>query len=291
VAPLSLPRPIGFVFGGGGSLGAMQAGMLRAVYETDLRPDLVVGTSVGALNGALLADDPAHAVERLSALWPSVRREQVFPGKRWKQFATLRSARTFVFDSGALADFAARHLRADTFDQLQLPFGAVAVDATTADPVVLTSGLVVPAIVASTAIPGVYPPVWRNGRTLYDGGLVANVPMRQALALGARSLVVFDCSYPGRSWDPPDTMAEVLAWVLTVSARQQAALELPSVVKEVPVIYLPGPPLRRISPLDFTHTNELMEEAYEASQRFLTGLHVDGNGLYGSLYSPTTQVM
>jgi NTE family protein len=150
--------------------------------------------------------------------------------------------------------------------------------------------LVVPAIVASTAIPGVYPPVWRNGRTLYDGGLVANVPMRQAMALGARSLVVFDCSYPGRSWDLPETMAEVLAWVLTVSARQQAALELPAIAQEVPVVYLPGPALRRISPLDFSHTEELMREAYEASHDFLAGLRVDGNGLYGSLYSPRTQV-
>ena len=287
---MELPGPVGFVLGGGGSLGAMQAGMLRAAYEAGLRPDIVVGTSVGALNGALLADDPDNAVERLSALWPTVRKEHVFPGKRWKQFATLRSSRTFVFDSSALADFATQHLRADTFAQLRLPFGAVAVDAETAEPVVLTTGLVVPAIVASTAIPGVYPPVWHNGRTLYDGGLVANVPMRQTLALGARSLVVFDCSYPGRSWDLPETMAEVLAWVLTVSARQQAALELPAIAQEVPVVYLPGPALRRISPLDFNHTAVLMRDAYEASRDFLAGLRVDGNGLYGSLYSPRTQV-
>jgi len=290
VGGLDLPRPVGFVLGGGGSLGAMQAGMLRATREAGLRPDLVVGTSVGSLNGALLADDPDGAVERLAELWPTVRREDVFPGRRWQQFATLRSARTFVFDNSALADFATTHLRASTFDQLQLPFGAVATDAETAEPVVLTTGLVVPAILASTAIPGVYPPVWRNGRTLYDGGVVANVPMRQALALGARLLVVFDCSFPGQSWVPPDTMADVLAWVLSVSARSQAALQLPSVVKEVPVVYLPGPARRRISPLDFSHTKELMDEAYEACRPFLERVDVDGNGLYGTLDAPRTQV-
>jgi NTE family protein len=290
VTAIDLPRPVGFVLGGGGSLGAMQAGMLRAVAEVGLRPDVVIGTSVGALNGALLADDPEGAVDRLAELWPTVRREHVFPGKRWKQFSTLRSARTFIFDSGALADFATEHLRASTFDQLQLPFGAVATDAETAEPIVLTTGLVVPAIVASTAIPGVYPPVWHNGRTLYDGGVVANVPMRQTLAMGARSLVVFDCSYPGQSWDPPDTMADVLAWVLSVSARQQAAVQLPSIVKEVPVVYLPGPARRRISPLDFNHTQELINETYEACRAFLADLEVDGKGLYGSLDAPRTRI-
>jgi NTE family protein len=285
-----LPQPVGYVMGGGGSLGAVQAGMLRATWEAGLRPDLVVGTSVGALNGALLADDPDGAVERLTELWPTIRKPHVFPGRAWRQFRTVRSAKTFLFDSSALADFAASQLRADTFDQLQLPFGAVAVDVETAEPVLMTKGLIVPAIIASTAIPGIYPPVWHNGRTLYDGGIVANVPLRQAMALGARSLVVFDCAYPSRGWALPDTMVEVLAWALTVNARRQALLELPSVVEEVPVVYLPGPTLRRISPLDFGHTDELMSEAYEACRDFLADLAVDGNGLYGSLAAPHTQV-
>ncbi len=290
VTGIELPHPVGFVFGGGGSLGAAQVGMLRALAEVDVRPDLVVGTSVGALNGAMLADDPEHGVERLSELWPTIRKEQVFPGKAWRRLIGLRSRRTYLVESDALGDLVRSQLRASTFKQLALPFGAVTVDIATAEAVVITTGLVAPAIVASAAIPGVYAPVWRNGRNLYDGGLVANVPMRQALALGARSLVVLDCSFPGRGWDLPDTLGDVFAFVLAVASRQQAALELPEVAKEVPVVYLPGPKRERINPLDFSRTEALIAGAYEASVPFLADLVIDGNGLYGSLSAPQTLV-
>ncbi len=287
---IDLPQPVGFVLGGGGSFGAAQAGMLLALHEAGVRPDLVVGTSVGALNGSLLADDPEHAAARLAKLWPDMRRERVFPGRAWQQLRTLRSSRTFLFDSDSLGELVRSQLTASTFSQLALPFGAVTVDAETAEPVVLTSGLVAPAVVASASIPGVLPPVWHNGRTLYDGGLVANVPMRQAVALGAKSLVVLDCAFPGRGWRLPETMGDVLLFVLTVAARQQAALELPMVSAEMPVVYLPGPQVKRISPLDFSHSRELLRGAHEVSRQFLAGLRVHGPGLYGSLHAPRTVV-
>ena len=135
-----------------------------------------------------------------------------------------------------------------------------------------------------------YPPVWHNGRTLYDGGLVANVPIRQALDLGAKSLVVLDCNFPSRSWAVPDKLGDVLGFVMLVVARQQAALELPAAAAHVPVVYLPGPEVQRISPLDFSNTAVLLEEARETSRAFLRDVRVDGPGLYGSLYAPRSNV-
>jgi NTE family protein len=117
---------------------------------------------------------------------------------------------------------------------------------------------------------------------LYDGGLVANVPMRQALAMGARSLVVLDANFPGHTPDPPETMAEVLFYTATVSMRTQAVFEAPLAAAEVPVIYLHGPEPYPVSPLDFRHTGALIEAAYEAARSFLHDLHVTGPGLYGS---------
>ena len=71
-----LPRPVGYVLGGGGSLGAVQVGMLQALSERDAPPDIVTGTSVGSLNGVVLAMDPRSAANRLSHLWPRLSRER-----------------------------------------------------------------------------------------------------------------------------------------------------------------------------------------------------------------------
>ena len=127
-------------------------------------------------------------------------------------------------------------------------------DIATASDMVLTSGPLLPALLASAAIPGLYPWVELEGRRLYDGGVVANVPMRQAIALGARSLVVFDCGFPGHLPPPPETLAGVLLFTAAVTMRTQAVLEAPIAAAEVPVVYLPGPAPRYASPLDFTRT-------------------------------------
>jgi NTE family protein len=107
-----LPRPTAFVLGGGGSWGALQLGMLQALAGTDLTPDLVVGTSVGSLNGAVLATDPQLAVERLEELWPSVTRAQVFPGGWVRSLRTLTESRTWLYDNQPLTDLLTSRLPA-----------------------------------------------------------------------------------------------------------------------------------------------------------------------------------
>jgi NTE family protein len=132
---LSLPRPLGFVLGGGGSLGAVQVGMLRALAERDLFPDLVVGTSVGSLNGAAVALDPSGAANRLSRIWPRITRQMVFPGGPLAQRRMLQQGRTHLFPGTALQALIRGYLAANAqFAELALPFGAVTTDAATAHP-------------------------------------------------------------------------------------------------------------------------------------------------------------
>lgn len=279
---MDLPGPVGFVLGGGGSLGAGQVGMLRALAERGVRPDLVVGTSVGSVNGSLLALDPAGAFERLDAIWRHMTRARVFPGGLLAQARTLRQHKTHLFPNTGLAQVLQFGLGgARDFAELALPFGAVAVDTVTGTAVPLTSGDLVSAVLASSAIPGVYPPVRREGRVLYDGGVLANVPIRQALAMGAKSLVVLDCAFPGHLPAVPATLAEALLFWATLSTRNQAVLEAELASADVPVVYLPGPPVRPVTPLDFGHTAELVEASYEASAAFLAGVEIKGPGLYG----------
>jgi NTE family protein len=279
---LSLPRPIGFVLGGGGSLGAVQVGMLQALAERGVFPDLVVGTSVGSLNGAVLAMDPKGAVNRLNRIWPRIRRQMVFPGGPLAQLRTLQQGRTHVFPNTGLQSLITALLPANaTFARLSLPFGAVSTDVATAAPYVVTTGPLVPALLASAAIPGIFPAVSIEGRLLYDGGVVANVPVTQALAMGARSLVVLDTVFPGHLPEEPTTLAEAVLYAAMVSMRMQAALEAPLAAALVPVVYLPGPAIQRVSPLEFDHTTTFVDGGYQAAKPFLESLDVTGPGLYG----------
>ena len=278
-----LPRPVGYVLGGGGSLGAVQVGMLQALSEHDIVPGVVAGTSVGSLNGAVVALDPVSAANRLSHAWAKITRERVFPGGLLTQARHLQHTRTHLFPATGLAAVIADFIgTAATFEDLALPFAAVAMDIATARPHVMRDGPLLPALLASAAIPGIFPAVQLGSRQLYDGGLVANVPMRQALAMGARSLVVLDSNFPGRVPDPPATIAEVLFYTVTVAMRGQAVLDAPIAAAEVPVVYLHGPEPHPVSPLDFRQTSLLIETSYEAARVFLAELKVTGPGLYGS---------
>jgi NTE family protein len=155
-------------------------------------------------------------------------------------------------------------------------------DIATATPLVIDNGSLLPALLASAAIPGVFPPVDHDGRRLYDGGVVANVPLRQAVAMGARSLVVLDCTFPGHLLPQPESLAEIMLFTAMVTMRSQSILEAPLVAGHVPVVYLPGPVACRCSPFNFDSTELLIEGAYESALSFLHDLRVEGAGLYGS---------
>ncbi|MCV7021146.1 patatin-like phospholipase family protein [Mycolicibacterium aichiense] len=255
--------------------------MLQALSERDLGPDLVAGTSVGSINGAVLASDPVGAANRLSHAWARMTREEVFPGGLIAQALLLQRVKTHLFPNTGLAAVIADFLGPTTdFADLVLPFAAVAVDVATAQPHVLRQGPLLPALLASSAIPGIYPPVDHDGMRLYDGGVVANVPMRQAVAMGARSLVVLDCFFPGQLPRSTDTIADILLYTALVTMHSQSVSEATLVAENIPVVYLPGPAPRLVSPLDFTHTAELIEDAYLAARQFLDELNVDGPGLY-----------
>jgi NTE family protein len=278
-----LPRPIGYVLGGGGSLGAIQVGMLQALSEHDVGPDLVAGTSVGSLNGAVLALDPKGAANRLSHTWARVTSHDVFPGNLLVQAGALRHRKTHLFPNSGLAAMVADFLGdTTTFADLALPFVAVAVDIATARPYPVREGALLPALLASAAIPGIFPAVEHDGRHLYDGGLVANVPIRQVAAMGARSVVVLDCNFPGQLPYLPGSIAEALMYSMMVMMRSQSVSETESVAATLPVVYMPGPVAQPLSSLDFSHTQTLIEASYQAARSFLADLDVNGPGLYGS---------
>lgn len=190
------PRPIAFVFSGGSSLGALQAGMLRAVKESGIEPDFLVGTSAGALNAAFVAKGfTAGRVEELGGIWAAMRTRDVFPGIGvWSSLRCLAGSGTLASPSG-LKKIIDQHVPA-THAELQIPTAVIASDLATGSAVAFREGDLRQQILASAAIPGVFPPVTLQGRTFIDGGVSAHVPLLPARDLGAKTMVVFDTGFP-----------------------------------------------------------------------------------------------
>lgn len=280
---LDLPRPLYFVLGGGGSLGAAHVGMLNAVKETGLRPDAVIGTSVGAVNGVVVAEDPDGAADRLLDIWDHIGRSDIFPGNAAEWLFQLGKSRTHFYSERGVHHTLNSHLNSRQMSDLTLPFATVATDFELAIPRIITEGSIDAAIEASAAIPAMFPMAEIDGSILCDGGVVANVPVIQAMELGARSMVVFDCVGP-MSWGQSNII-EVMAGLGGVVQQRQRLRNMPVVAEQMPVLYLP-PPVTLASPISFSHTTELIRNAYHRAVRYFNELDEDAvtnPGFYGEI--------
>jgi NTE family protein len=174
-----------FVLGGGGLLGASEVGMLRALAEAGIRPDLIVGTSVGAINGVFIAAAPDQAAERLAALWQGDSMRLAFSETLLGRARRLVRSGTHLHSLEPLERLLISELPGDQFADLALPFQCVAASIEHASARWFSTGPVVPAVMASCAVPGLLPPVEADGEHFFDGGLVDSIPVGRAVALGA----------------------------------------------------------------------------------------------------------
>ncbi len=275
-----LPGPVAYVLAGGASYGSVQVGQLRALAKTDITPDFVVGTSVGSLNGAIVAEDPQLAADRLSALWSSITSSDVF-GKAFKAGVNLATRQPWVVDSAPLADLIERSVHARDFTELKIPLTAVATDFQTGDAVPIREGDLPSALLASAAIPGIFPSVERDGRRLVDGGLVANIPMGIAAAQGAQTIVVLDCGFTVVAPERDDTWLGALLRAAAIMAAQQVRREFEACADRT-VLYLPGPWPIGALPNDFSRSQEIASDAFDLTLAWLTDLHPSGPGRYGA---------
>ena len=193
---LSCPGPVAFVFSGGSSLGALQVGMMRAIREVGIEPDFLVGTSAGAVNASFIGKGfTDERVTDLAGIWRGLRTKDVFPGLGvWSSLGALVGWGTLASPSG-LQQIVERHVPA-THDELAIPTAVIASDLATGSAVAFRKGNLREHVLASTAIPGVFPPVTVDGRTFIDGGVSSHVPLLPARDLGARTMVVFDTGFP-----------------------------------------------------------------------------------------------
>ncbi|MEU5597802.1 patatin-like phospholipase family protein [Streptomyces sp. NPDC020298] len=265
------------VVGAGGVLGAAHVGSGYALERRGFIPDMIIGTSVGALNGAIAAAHPDRAAPWLDHVWTQLHRREVYPlGHRLL-------SRASVFTDRGLRRLIARAELPSRIEQLSIPFTAVAMDLDTGGPVLLDHGDLESALLASAAIPGMLPPVDREGRVLVDGGVIAYVPVLAALRAGAASVVVLSTgpeSAPLRPTTPRRRASAIAARAGTLLLHHQIERDLHEVSQHIPTVVLPTGIETWPAPWDFRQAQRLIQTASRTAGRFLDGLCVSGPGLY-----------
>jgi len=268
------PSRTAFVLGGGGVLGASEVGMARALVEAGVRPDVVLGTSIGAVNGAALARDPGSDTVALLTRWWSSDATAAFSSAPLDRLRTMtRTALHTVAGLRGLLDETFGDLR---IDDLAVPFGCCAASIERYREHWFESGPLVPALMASCAVPGLFPPFRVGGEHFVDGGLVNSIPVSRAVELGARTVWVLQVGRIERPLQAPTRPWEVATVAFEIARRHRFARDLATLGDDVTVHVLPtgddATPLTNVRYRSATAVPRRIEAAYRATSRYLESL-------------------
>lgn len=280
-------RPAGdvtaFVLGGGGRWGAVEVGMLRALFEHDITPDLVLGTSIGAINGVAVASDPTpEGIDRLESLWGDVETSGIFGGSIVDRVRHLAATRTSLHSDEPLRRLLGRVLERDLVEDLPVRFQCVASCIETATARWFTRGPLVDAVLASCAVPGLFPVVEIDGFHYLDGGIVDSIPVQRAISQGATRIFVLQVGRIEEPLRPPRRPHEVAMVAFEIARRRTFATAMEDLPESVQVHVLPtggtGPrfgDLRQFRYRDFSDVSARIETARDASARYLEQLDAE----------------
>jgi NTE family protein len=263
------PVKTAFVFAGGGSFGAIQVGMLQSLAAHGIIADMVVGSSVGALNGAFYAGDPTlGGVERLATIWRGLRRNDVFP-MSWRTVLSFLWRRDFLIPHDGIRKLIDDHIPYRNLQDAKLPVHIVTTDIITGDSVVLSEGSSAEAIVASTAIPGAFAPIHFKNYYLADGAISSNTPIRVAVQKGAKRLIILPTGHACATQAPPVGAVANALHALTLLISRQLVSELEGLGPDIH--YFVVPPLCPLvgSPYDFSRTDDHIARAIETTDAWL----------------------
>jgi NTE family protein len=260
-----------FVLTGGGSLGAVQVGMLQALAERGVTPDLLVGTSCGALNAAWVAGHgmSSASLSELAAVWVSLRRSDIFPVDARQVVRGLLGLSPAVVTNRRLRQFIDTHAGINDLSHAKVPTYLVAADLLSGRDVLISTGDLATGVLASSAIPGVLPPVEHSGEQLIDGALARHTGIAQALGLGASVVYILPtgaaCALPRA----PRTAAGVALHALTLLIEQRLMHEIAALQAATAIRLLPPLCPLAVSAADFSHAQELITRAHRSSLRWM----------------------
>lgn len=266
-----------FVLGGGGRWGAVEVGMIRALDEAGIEPDLILGTSIGAFNGAVIADYPGReGVERLTGFWEEVTGADLFQTGFFDRAIRVATLKPAIHDTAELRALVEHAIHPDTrIEDLQVPFQCVAASIENFAEHWFDRGLLVDAVLASSAVPALFPPVVINGESFYDGGLVDSVPLGRAVALGADIVYVLQVGRIESPLRPPERLYEAALISFEIARRHRFVTTMRNLPEGVEVHLLPtGSPVawddrRQLKWTDAGGIEERMTTAYRATVGYL----------------------
>jgi len=264
-----LPTPtVAFVLQGGDSLAAGQVGMLRALFEAGIRPDLVVGSSAGALNAVAFAQNPTTVgLDELQELWSGLRRSDIFPFRPRHLVHGLTGRRSGLVSPDRLRALLTGRIGIGRLEDAVIPVRVVTTDAATGRPAVLSSGPALPALLASAALPGIFPPVEVGGRLLVDGGVAADIPILQAEESGATASYVLPMGSAGPT---PLTQGAVNNALLATRQLLSRITADDIAMSRGQVHVLPAPESASVSPMDFRNSRHLIRDGYDTTRAWLS---------------------
>ncbi len=273
-----------FVLAGGGSLGAVEVGMLQVLVEAGISPDLVVGASVGAINGVHFAAAPnARGVARLAEIWRRIGRGDVFPVSPTRSIRALLGGGNSLVSPNGLRRLLEEHLACDVLEGTAVPVHVVATDFVTGAEVVLSQGSAVEAVLASVAIPAVFPPVALGGYLLVDGGIANNTPVTAAVSLGAERIMVLPTGFSCHADPVPRSAIGLALHALNLLIARQLVTDVQRLHGELELHVIPPLcPLAR-SAYDFSGTDELIERAAKSTRSWLERGGLEDSAIPGEL--------
>jgi NTE family protein len=277
------PGKTALVLAGGGSFGAIQVGMMHALAANGVSADMVVGSSVGAINGAYYAGAPTlKGVLELETIWRGLRRHDVFP-VTWRTLLGFIRRRDFLIPHDGIRKLIDDHLPYRNLQDAELPVHIVTTEIVTGESIVLSEGPAADAIVASTAIPGAFAPVLYKDQYLADGAISANTPVKVAVSKGARRLIILPTGYACATDAPPVGAVANALHALTLLIARQVVGELEHLAPDIE--YFVVPPLCPLdgSPYDFSRSSELIERAIRSTDAWLDQYGLEKKHIPGEL--------
>jgi NTE family protein len=245
--------------------------MLRALYEREIAPDLILGTSVGAVNGAFIASRPAtpETAEALGQIWRGVSRQQVFPLNPLTGFVGFFGLRDHLVSEHGLRRLIKTHTEFDRLEEAPIPFSVIATDLLSGRDLRLVQGDAVEAVLASAAIPGVFSPVEWDGHQLVDGGVSNNTPVADAIDLGAERIYVLPTGNACALEAPPQGALGMVLHAMSLLVMRRLLIEIELLGDRAELIVLPPPCPLRVTPIDFSHADELINRGYRDGSDYL----------------------
>jgi NTE family protein len=265
----TVPIKTAFVLAGGGSFGAIQVGMMHSLAAHGISADMVVGSSVGAINGAYYAGDPTlNGVLQLETTWRGLRRQDVFPLTA-RALLSFLWRRDFLIPHDGIRKLIDDYIPYRNLEDAKLPLHIVTTDIVSGNSVVLSEGPLAQAVIASTAIPGAFAPVKYQDFYLCDGAISSNTPIRVAVAKGAQRLIILPTGYACATHAPPVGAVANALHALTLLIARQLVIELEGL--DPGIEYFVVPPLCPLvgSPYDFSRTDDHIARAIQSTDAWL----------------------